>query len=83
MTPKSQHGTQKNCAPKFLILAALKLFSCAFFFKTLLKENYVIALDSCYMFTQKTWNMELNMALIAHSIDIPDFYSSLNEYLGI
>ena len=54
-----------------------------FFFKTLLKENYVIALDSCYMFTQKTWNMELNMALIVHSIDIPDFYSSLNEYLGI
>ena len=70
MTPKVTTGYTKELCTK--ISNSLKLFSCAFFFKTLLKENYVIALDSCYMFTQKTWNMELNMMLIVHSIVIPD-----------
>ena len=30
-------------------------------FKTFLKENYGIALDSCYLFTKKMLNMELKM----------------------
>ena len=29
-------------------------------FKTFLKENYAIALDSCYLSTKKMLNMELN-----------------------
>ena len=33
-------------------------------FKTLLKENYAIALDSYYLFTKKMLNMELNLILI-------------------
>ena len=32
--------------------------------KTLLKENYAIDLDSCYLFTKKMLNVELNMILI-------------------
>ena len=31
--------------------------------KEFLKQNYVIGLDSCYLFTKKIWNMELNMIL--------------------
>ena len=34
-------------------------------FKTFLKENYTITLDSCYSFTKKMLNMELNLILIA------------------
>ena len=34
-------------------------------FKTFLKENYIITLDSCYSFTKKMLNMELNLILIA------------------
>ena len=60
---KSQQGIQENCVPKFPILSALKLTSCGLVaytdmnidiivegmsFKTFLKENYIIALDSCY-----------------------------------
>ena len=33
-------------------------------FKILLKANYTAALDSCYMFTKKTLNIELNIMLI-------------------
>ena len=33
-------------------------------FKTFLKENYVITLGSCYLFTKKILNMELNLILI-------------------
>ena len=29
--------------------------------KSFLKENYAIALDSCYLFTKKMLNMEFNM----------------------
>ena len=32
--------------------------------KEFLKQNYVIGLDSCYLFTKKIWNMELKMILI-------------------
>ena len=32
--------------------------------KIFLKENYAIALDSCYFLTKKMLNMELNMILI-------------------
>ena len=33
-------------------------------FKILLKENYSVALDSCYLFNKKMLNMKLNMILI-------------------
>ena len=33
-------------------------------FKTFLRENYAIALDSCYLFTKKMLNMKLNMILM-------------------
>ena len=70
------HGVNPNLKK---ILSALKLPSCGIVvsidmnmyiltesrnFKTLLKENYAIALDSCYLFTKKMLNMELNMILI-------------------
>ena len=32
-------------------------------FKTILKENYAIALDRCYLFAKKMLNMELSMML--------------------
>ena len=63
---KSQQGTHKNCALKLLIFSPLKLPSCGLVvyvdmntnkftegrnFKTFLKENNAIALDSCYIFT--------------------------------
>ena len=69
---KSQQGTQKNCAPEFLILSALKLtpYGLVVFvnmkiyiltegknFKTFLKENYEIGLNSCYIFNKKMLNM--------------------------
>ena len=75
---KSQQGTHKNFAPEFLILLALKLPSCELVifmdintyiltessgnFKTFFKENYAIALCSCYML-KKMLNIELNMML--------------------
>ena len=34
-------------------------------FKTFLKENYTITLESCYSFTKKMLNMELNLILVA------------------
>ena len=34
-------------------------------FKTLLKENYAVALDSCYLFTKIMLQIELNMTFIA------------------
>ena len=55
---------KKNCVPEFPILLALKYYLHVYFtgmnmyiltegrnFKTLLKENYAIALDSCYLLT--------------------------------
>ena len=32
--------------------------------KTFLKENYIIALDKCYLLTKNMLNMELNMMFI-------------------
>ena len=32
--------------------------------KTLLKENYAVTLDSCYLFSKKMLSMKLNMMLI-------------------
>ena len=50
-------------------------------FKTFLKENYAIALDSCYLLL----NMELNTTLIVlmEKSDIPEIYSRFEEYLAI
>ena len=47
-------------------------------FKTLLKENYAIALDSCYLYIYyKMLSMELNMILIVlmETLDFPKIYS--------
>lgn len=76
--PKVSTRHQKNCAPESLILSALKLPLCelAFLdidsyiltedinFKILLRENYAIVLDSCYMFTKKTLKMDFNTVLM-------------------
>ena len=74
---KSQQDTHKKLCT--LILSALKLRSYELLvfidmnnytfiegrnFKTFLKDNYAIVLHSCYMFTKKMLNMELNMMLI-------------------
>ena len=76
---KSQRGIQKNCVSKFPVLSALKSPSCRLVvfidmntniltegrnFKTFLKENYAIALDSCCLFTKEMLNMELNIILV-------------------
>ena len=54
-------------------------------FKKILKDNYAVALDSCYLFTTKMLNMELNMILIVlmETLDIPEIYSKLDEYLAV
>ena len=64
---KSHNKAHKNCAPEFLIPSALKLTSCELVvfidmnayiliegrsFKTILKENYAVALNSCYLFIE-------------------------------
>ena len=64
-TKNTSRHTQKNGAPKNLIPLALKLPSCKLVVlidgntyiltegrKTVLKENYAIALDSCYILTK-------------------------------
>ena len=33
-------------------------------FKTFLKKNFAVALDSCFLFTKKMLNIELNMILL-------------------
>ena len=45
-------------------------------FKTLLEENYTIALDSCYLLTKKMLSVELNMILIVlmETLDFPEIY---------
>ena len=51
-----------------------------------MKELYIIALESCYVFTKTMWNMELNMMLIVDSLNIldnPELCSRFNEYLAI
>ena len=58
-------------------------------FKAFLKENYPVVLDSCYLFTKKIMNMELNtvsivfMEFALHIFDIPELYSRFNEYFAI
>ena len=76
---KSQRGIQKNCVSEFPVLSALKSPSSRLVvfidmntniltegrnFKTFLKENYAIALDSCCLFTKEILNMELNIILV-------------------
>ena len=45
-------------------------------FKTFLKENCAVTLDSYYLFTKNILNMELNMILIVlmETLDIPEIY---------
>ena len=61
------------------------VYTCRRSFKIFLKENYAIALDSCYLFTKKKLNMELNMILIVlmQTSDVPDIDSRFDEYLAI
>ena len=47
-------------------------------FKIFLKENYAIALDSCYLFTKKMLNKEFNLILIVF-IEFA-FYRYEHEY---
>ena len=53
---------QKNCVPEFSILLIPKNYLHVYLW--FLEENCAIALDSCYLFTKKTLNMELNMILL-------------------
>ena len=71
MHQKSQQSILKNFVSEFPVLSALKIPLCGLVifiavstiwiltevrsFKTFLKENYAIALDSCYLFTKKCW----------------------------
>ena len=91
---KSQQGTRKSCAPEFLILSDFKLplYTLVVFinintcivtegrhFKTFLKENYVIALDSCYIFTKNIEHgmiMKLIVLMEFSYIYISEFYSN-------
>ena len=57
---KSQRGIQKIISALKLILCGLVVFidmntyaEVSMSFRTFLKENYRIALDSCYLFTKK------------------------------
>ena len=57
-------------------------------FKTFLKENYAIALDSCYLCTSKNVERKIDRDILIlklglHTLDIPDIYSRFNEYLAI
>ena len=85
---KSKRGIQK-------ILSVLKLPLCRLVvfldmnkyilterdrgFKIFLKENYAITSDSCYLFTKKMLNMELNMKLLVliETLDILKFTADL------
>ena len=101
---KSQQGLQKNCVPEFPMLSAHKLPSCGLVvfidmntyivtegrsFKAFLKENYAVVWESCYLFTKKMLNMELNMIFIdsagvcVYTLDIPEIYSRFDEYLAV
>ena len=50
--------------------------------KTFLEENCAVALDSCYLFTKKMLNMELNMILHRYITFISELYSRFDEYLA-
>ena len=57
-------------------------------FITLPKENYAIALDSCYLFTKKKLNMNLNMMFLKclwslHTLKIRELYRGIDGYLAI
>ena len=47
-------------------------------FETFLGENYAIALGSCYLFTKKMLNMELNIILIVLITEFPYIRHSWN-----
>ena len=70
---------KKNCVSEFQFLSNLKLPLCGLVvfidmnmslhtegmdFKKSLTKNYAIALDSCYLFTKKIWNLQLSIILI-------------------
>ena len=88
----SKQGTHKNCVPEFLILSALKLPSCVPVvlidlntciltegrnFKTFLKENYAITLDtnSCCIFTKKCWTWNLMLTVLMEFAYIRHFWT--------
>ena len=51
-------------------------------FKTFLEENCAVALDSCYLFTKKMLNIELNMILHRYITFISELYTRFDEYLA-
>ena len=78
MHQKSQQGIQKNFVSEFSILSALKLRLCELMafadmntciliegrnFKTFVNENYAIALESCYLFSKKMFEHDIDSAL--------------------
>ena len=50
--------------------------------KTFLNQNYAIALQSCYLFTNKMLNMELNMVLTV-LMEFAELSSRFYKYLAI
>ena len=55
---------KKNCVPEFPEYMNTYLLIEGTNFKAFLKENYAIALDSCYLFTYHMLNREMKMILI-------------------
>ena len=88
-TPKVlTNKTQKNCVLEFPEYMNMYILTEGRNFETFSKVNYAIALDSCYLSTKKILNTELNMILIvlirfAYILNIPELYSTFNEYLAI
>ena len=56
-------------------------------FKTFLKENDAISLDSCYLFTKNNvehgFEHDTDSAYGVYTSDIPELYSRFDEYLVI
>ena len=55
---------KKNCVPEVPEYMNTYLLIEGTNFKAFLKENYAIALDSCYLFTNHILNREMKMILI-------------------
>ena len=51
-------------------------------FKTFLKQNYAVALDSCYMFIEHEIKHDACLWSF-HTLCVPELYCSFNEYLVI
>ena len=61
-----KQGIQKNCVPEFPEYMNTYILTEGKNLKTIPRENYAIALDSCYLFAEKI----LNMVLIVVGVSI-------------